>query len=97
MLHEICGGGRTRATVLHIGTKLNVLSDAASRDDWTRFFDYAWTEFGWTRGEMREVEPVMDTEDVLRRMHMSHRTELGPVAPSALETAAPKAEASSSC
>jgi len=78
---------------LHIGTKDNVLSDAASRDDWPRFYEFAESEFGWSREMMREVSPGLDVGDFLRRMQKSHRTGLGPVTPSALETAAPKTEA----
>jgi hypothetical protein len=56
-----------------IGTKENVLADAASRAEWARFRAYAASEFGVATGDMVEVSVSLDTPDVLRRMQKSHR------------------------
>ena len=59
----------------HIGTKLNVLADAASRADWRRFFAYAKSEFGVAREAMREVEPTLDTAGMLAKIRKATLTE----------------------
>ena len=56
-----------------IGTKENVLADAASRAEWARFRAYAAAEFGVAAEDMMEVPVGFDTRDVLRRMEKSHR------------------------
>jgi len=58
-----------------IGTKLNVLADAASRADWRRFFEYAKSEFGVDRSAMREVVPTLDTAAMLTKMRKAILTE----------------------
>lgn len=59
----------------HIGTKLNVLADAASRGDWRRFFEFAESEFGVERGAMRRVQPTLDTRAMLLKMRKAVATE----------------------
>jgi hypothetical protein len=56
-----------------IGTKENVLADAASRAEWACFRAYAAAEFGVAAEDMTEVPVGFDTRDVLRRMEKSHR------------------------
>jgi hypothetical protein len=58
-----------------IGTKLNVLADAASRADWRRFFEYAKSEFGVDRSAMREVTPTLDTAGMLTKIRKAILTE----------------------
>lgn len=50
----------------HIRTEENVLADAASRDDWERFFSYALSEFGLTT--LKRIEPKIDLALMLRRI-----------------------------
>ena len=59
----------------HIGTKLNVLADAASRSEWARFFAYAKSEFGVEREQMSEVEPTLDVPAMLRKIRKAMLTE----------------------
>ena len=59
----------------HIGTNLNVLADAASRSDWKRFFEFAKSEFGVDRAQMRQVEPTLDTRGMLLKMRKAMATE----------------------
>jgi hypothetical protein len=59
----------------HIGTKLNVLADAASRCEWERFFAFAKSEFGVEREQMREVEPTLDTPLMLEKIRKAMLTE----------------------
>ena len=56
-----------------IGTKENVLADAASRAEWARFRAYAAAEFGVAAEDMVKVPVGLDTSGVLRRMEKSHR------------------------
>ena len=59
----------------HIGTKLNVLADAASRADWKRFFEFAKSEFGVDKAQMRRVEPTLDTREMLLKIRKAMATE----------------------
>jgi hypothetical protein len=52
----------------HIGTKDNVLADAASRSEMDRFYAFGLSEFGWRKEDMTEVTPSLDVAALLRKM-----------------------------
>ncbi len=64
----------------HIGTKLNVAADSASRGDWTRFFDHVQKVLNIDKSDMRQVGPNLDIEAAIRRMQkarLAHRARQG--------------------
>ena len=75
LIFFICAKHSFMTRSKHIGTKLNVLADAASRADWRRFFAYAKSEFGVAREAMREVEPTLDTAGMLAKIRKATLTE----------------------
>ena len=56
----------------HIGTKENVMADAASRDDWARFYEHAHEVYGLTPEQMHRVPVTLDVPAVIARMQRAH-------------------------
>ena len=57
----------------YINTKLNVMADAISRGDVERFVQHATEVLGMKRSDLREVEPNLDVEKMLKKMQKAMR------------------------